>query len=161
MIIYHEFLVRGETLLECKTIVTKFLKTNGLAMPIEFYFIDERTIPATHEVFYKRLETAIKENKNVLTEFINELRKNNITKIDDLTSLNQGFLSKTLHTISHILDGFFGIDAFFYNLIEDSYFVSEELFNAIKSQPQKYFLVSTEAIYSENNPLSFEKFLKT
>ncbi len=50
----------------------------------------------------------------------------------------QGYKSKMLHVITHFLDGFFGIDTFFYNLEEDSHWVSEELQKKIAEAPTYY-----------------------
>ena len=50
-----------------------------------------------------------------------------------------------LHVITHLLDGFFGIDSYFYNLVEDSHWVSEELRATIKTSPSRYWLIAVEA----------------
>jgi hypothetical protein len=62
-----------------------------------------------------------------------------------LSELPQGFRTKMLHVITHFLDGFFGIDTYFYNLEEDSHWVSEQARRRIREAPSDYRLLSVEA----------------
>ncbi|MEJ2057239.1 MAG: hypothetical protein P8X39_05310, partial [Desulfofustis sp.] len=60
----------------------------------------------------------------------------------DLIDLNQGYQSKILHIIAHFLDGFIGIDSVFYNLIDDSHWLSDETRDKIEQQPDRFRLLS-------------------
>jgi hypothetical protein len=68
-----------------------------------------------------------------------------VESLGDLESLPQGYQSKTLHTLTHLLDGFFGIDSHFYNLIEGSHGVSAGLRGKIDSSPGGYMLLAVRA----------------
>ena len=59
----------------------------------------------------------------------------------DLNDMGQGYKSKILHTLTHFLDGFFGIDTCFYNLEEDSHWLSDGLAAEIKKYPKKFWLL--------------------
>lgn len=156
-IIYHEFLVTGDNLEICQNKTTHFLRTNKLAMPLKFDFLEKRTIRADEKSFSHRINLGIKENTFVLNGFISELKKEDFNQIEELADIPQGYLSKTVHTIAHLLDGFFGIDAYFFNLIEDSYFISHALLEKINNEPKSYYIVSVEAIYKMKKCIGFEK----
>ncbi len=115
-----------------RTILVKYasIKTNKNA-----------SLPATYDDFWPRLEKGLATNQAVLTGLLDEIVQEGYSNLKDLTTMEQGFQSKLLHTASHLLDGFFGIDSYFFNLVEDSHQVSERLRNSIKNQPQKYWLV--------------------
>jgi hypothetical protein len=55
--------------------------------------------------------------------------------------LQQGYVTKVLHTLTHLLDGFIGIDSVFYNLVEDSHWASEGLLKALQDTAGEYWLV--------------------
>jgi len=156
-IIYHEFLVNGDTLETCQNKTAHFLRTNQLAMPLKFDFLEKRIIRADESSFLQRINQGIMENKIVLRDFISELKKENFNQVEGLADIPQGYLSKTLHTIAHLLDGFFGIDAYFFNLVEDSYFISCTLFEKINNEPNFYYIISVEATYKMKKGLGFEK----
>ena len=58
--------------------------------------------------------------------------------------MGQGYESKVLHIITHLVDGFFGADTVFYNLEEDSHWLSDKLTDKIKEQPEKFWLLKIE-----------------
>jgi hypothetical protein len=64
-----------------------------------------------------------------------------VTGIEDLLALKPGYPSKVLHILTHMLDGFIGIDSAFYNLVEDSHWLSEPLRTTILRNPEGYWLV--------------------
>ena len=41
-----------------------------------------------------------------------ELRESGYEKLPDLVGMKQGYDSKVLHTVTHLLAGFFGVDTF-------------------------------------------------
>jgi hypothetical protein len=69
------------------------------------------------------------------------LKEEGVTSLDQLPELEQGYVTKILHTLTHLLDGFIGIDSVFYNLVEDSHRVSAGLSDAIRANPADYWLV--------------------
>ena len=72
---------------------------------------------------------------------LEHLREEGIDTLEQLLDLEQGYETKILHTLTHMLDGFIGIDSFFYNLIEDSHTVSRTLKNTISEFPNEHWLV--------------------
>ena len=67
------------------------------------------------------------------------------SSLQDLFFIKQGFESKILHTVTHMLDGFIGVDSAFYNLIEDSHWLSPSLRREITSHMHEYWLVRVVA----------------
>jgi hypothetical protein len=70
-----------------------------------------------------------------------ELQETGLGRAEDLLTLQQGYPSKLLHILTHMLDGFIGIDSVFYNLIEDSHWLSAPLRSTILHKPEHYWLV--------------------
>ncbi|MBS1113124.1 MAG: hypothetical protein H6Q92_887, partial [Nitrospirae bacterium] len=81
----------------------------------------------------------------ILRGLIKELQVEGVMNLDDLNALPQGYKTKMLHVITHFLDGFFGIDTYFYNLVEDSHWVSEEMRRRIAENPSDFWLLSLDA----------------
>lgn len=98
--------------------------------------------PGTDQKFMPLLEDGIARNRIVLAGLLNELAEEGYENLNDLKTMAQGFPSKLLHTITHLLDGFFGIDSYFYNLAEDSHQVSTSLRQTITDTPEEFWLVS-------------------
>lgn len=99
--------------------------------------------------FCVTLKHSIETNKKTLSNFIEEFKKTGFQNADDLITVEHGYPSKMLHIITHFLDGFIGIDSTFYNLIEDSHWVSEETTREIEATPQKFWLIHLDC-YSES-----------
>src|SRR4030043_54062 len=99
-----------------------------------------------HEILVKGsdLETCKRKTLHFFRNY-QLVRYSQINILKDLQELPQGYKSKILHVITHLLDGFFGIDTYFYNLEEDSHWVSEELKEKIKTNPPIFWLLSLEA----------------
>ncbi len=135
----HLFLSRGENKEEALKVVTSFLEKYQL-IHYDRYSVDE-IIQACEEEFFKELSYGLEKNKRILENFINEVQKEGFSALSDLLALPQGYLSKILHLIAHLIDGFFGIDSYFFNLLEDSHWVSQPLFEKIKREPDKFYLI--------------------
>ena len=58
--------------------------------------------------------------------------------------METGHLSNTVHTIAHLLDSFFGIDSCFFNLVEESHWVTDSLKKEIRENPSLYLLVNVK-----------------
>lgn len=80
-----------------------------------------------------------------MAELVDELKDAGVAEVQDLTSLPQGYASKILHTAAHLLDGFIGIDSHFYNLADDSHWLSDQQRNKIEAAPASYWLLQVEA----------------
>jgi len=103
---------------------------------------------AGHPDFWPRLEAGISRNHEVLAELLAELKASGIRSLDDLQHLAQGYQSKLAHTVAHLLDGFFGIDTVFYNMPEDSHWLSDQLREEIRRNPDDYQLLRVNAALS-------------
>ena len=84
-------------------------------------------------------------NRKVLADLLEELKDSGVTEVQHLVSLPQGYASKTLHTIAHLLDGFIGIDSHFYNLVDDSHWLSDQQRRKMEAAPTSYWLLQVEA----------------
>lgn len=103
------------------------------------------------------MEQALRKKRDILENFIKELSEEGYTLLSELKELPQGYLSKVFHLIAHFLDGFFGIDSYFYNLLEDSHWISQPLLKKIKKEPQRFYLI--EVIAFLEKPISMFEIL--
>ena len=87
----------------------------------------------------------MKITKNLLKQLIKELGDEEVTNLKDLEELPQGYKSSMLHIVTHFFDGFFGVDTYFYNLEEDSHWVSEELIKKMQTSPSHFWILVLEA----------------
>jgi hypothetical protein len=141
----HEFLVQGRDLSACSGKIRSFLDDYQLVRYGRAVIDDSLSLRGDDPRFPARLQEALDENARRVRGFLAELRGEGVERIEQLEELPQGYQSKTLHTVTHLLDGFFGIDSFFYNLVEGSHGVSEALKEKISSAPGDYMLVSVRA----------------
>jgi hypothetical protein len=141
----HEILARGADIAACKGKVLKFFENYPLVRYSDIEVKETESISALDPRFKRRLSNAIRKNHRILRDMIRELQREDVSTLDDLEKLPQGYKSKLLHTISHFLDGFLGIDTYFFNLEEDSHWVSDELRKSIKAAPSSYRLFSVKA----------------
>jgi hypothetical protein len=136
----HLFLVQAEDFSFASQRVLKFLHSYELVR-YDTFFIESNYIRADSEKFWLELEKGLSQNQRVLKEYLEELKKEGFGSFSELLNLPQGYLSKIVHLIAHLLDGFFGIDSSFYNLVEDSHWISPSLKKDILKNPERYFLV--------------------
>jgi len=140
----HEILVKGKDLETCKGRVLRFFRDYQLVLYSSVTILQDELLPASDPGFGKRLDRAERENRRILHELVEELRGEGVALMDDLENMPQGYRTKMLHVIIHLLDGFFGIDSHFYNLEEDSHWVSEELKRKMAGAPSAYWLLTME-----------------
>jgi len=95
--------------------------------------------------FWPALEEGIKANMSILRGLVDDLQAEGCRMIAEVPSLAMGYPSKLLHIIAHFVDGFIGIDSVFYNLEEDSHWLSDRLRETIQKSPERYWLVWVEA----------------
>lgn len=151
----HLFLAKGKDWEEAKALVVHFLKAYQLLRYDTFSI--ERIINGEEETFFTNLELGVERNKKALKKFIEELKREGYNSFEDTLELPQGYLSKIFHLIAHLLDGFFGIDSYFYNLLEDSHWVSIALMEKIKNYPKEYYLIEVKGFIEK--PLSMFEIL--
>jgi len=139
--VVHEFLVTGSDPSGCCVRVKNFLEKNLLLRYQELDIDQNLCVNAHHADFWPRVSAGLAENRRVLARLLAELSEQGFARTDDLVNLEQGFASKTLHTVVHILDGFIGIDSAFYNMADDSHWISRVREELIKKNPSGYHLV--------------------
>lgn len=140
----HQILAQAESLPKCREAILRFFEKTTLVRYDHIELLDEDTSGAAETDFFVTLDRAISKNHQMVKKLVKDLAETNITTISDLKTIQQGYPSKALHILAHFLDGFIGIDSSFYNLIEDSHWVSEELKNAMHQHPDHYFLFTLE-----------------
>lgn len=133
-------LAEGETPEACRTQVINFFERTTLVR-YDNIVIDDGIVSAQDAKFREELDLGLKRNRQTLRKFIDELGATGFEARGDLMGLNQGYHSKILHIIAHFLDGFIGIDSIFYNLVEDSHWVSNETWEQIDHEPGRFNLL--------------------
>jgi hypothetical protein len=124
--------------------VAHFFEKNFLVHYDLIVIPSDRIISAEHPDFWPRLEEGIAENRRVIAKFLAELQAGGVQQLTDLAEIKQGYESKLLHLVTHLLDGFFGIDSCFYNLEEDAHGISASLARTIRGNPGGFWLVEVE-----------------
>jgi hypothetical protein len=140
----HILLIKGPDQETCRDRALNFFAKNFLVKYDTVNVVDDRSFAADNHLFWEIIDEGTKGNQLVLAKLVQELRESGFEKITDLPRMDQGYESKTLHTITHLLDGFFGIDSCFYNLEEDSHWLSEQLGATIRKQPQNFRILTME-----------------
>ena len=145
----HIFLIDGIDYIDCKKKVEHFLRQNLLVRYPTLYFDDQQRLCASNKKpFWDTVDWGQQHNRLTIKGFIAELEDLGFESLHDLGEMMQGYESKILHTITHLLDGFFGMDSLFYNLIEDSHWVSQRLSEKINTGiPDQYFLVFVQGSF--------------
>ncbi|MGV1100640.1 hypothetical protein ACUUL3_14685 [Thiovibrio sp. JS02] len=141
----HRILVMGPDLGKSMAHALRFLERTPLVQYDSARAIAAESCPGTDSRFWPWLEEGIAANRQVLAKLFADLRAAGTRDFQDLLHLPQGFQSKIIHTAAHILDGFFGIDSVFYNLAEDSHWLSETLRNQITAAPEEFWLIKLVA----------------
>jgi len=137
----HDILGIGPDFESAKKYVLRFLDKTQLVKYDSVEIEAEHAIQATQPGFWERIEEGMEGNRQMIDELLEELKESGIHTLDDLRFLQQGYQSKTIHTVTHILDGFFGIDSVFYSPVEDSHWVSPMLKREILNDPSDYWLI--------------------
>lgn len=141
----HLMLVDGPDFETCRRRVERFFARTILVKYDSVQVVAEKSCNGADRQFEKNLAAGINENRNLAAELLTELKETGLTDLDNLTTLPQGYASKVLHTMAHLLDGFFGVDSRFYNLSDDSHWLSEPQQALIKQNPENYWLLHVEA----------------
>ena len=151
--ISHYFLVRAQSSQAASAHVERYLVGNQLISYAEFFVRPEECLGGDHIQFWDTLGMGLVANDVFARRMLAHLKEEGVTTLDQLLSVKQGYATKILHTLTHLLDGFIGIDSVFYNLVEDSHWVSEELSEAIRDYVTDYWLVPVRTGMLENSVL--------
>lgn len=138
----HEILTKGSDFEFSKKRVLRFFERYKLVNYSQVNVLENESIPASSPDFEVRLTAAILKNQQ---PGVVQLQTEGFKTIQDLQTMPQGYMTRVFHVITHLLDGKFGLDTHFYNLEEDSHWVSDEFFNKIKADTSFYWLLSIKA----------------
>jgi hypothetical protein len=137
----HLFLASGKNFAQARQQVIHFMETTQLVVYQSTTIKDEEILSGTSKHFWKKIETGIAANQTFCRSLLKELQETGLSELEDLLALQPGYPSKILHILTHMLDGFFGIDSTFYNLVEESHWLSEPLRASIQQRPDEYWLI--------------------
>ncbi len=155
MLVEHLFLVGAQDQKSAVSRVKNFLSRYQLVAYEKVEILPEVYQPDT-PTFWERLKEGIARNRAFLEEGLKTLYNEGFKKVLELKDLPQGYLSKELHVVVHFLDGFFGVDSSFYNLEEDSHWVSRHLQQTLRNNPKEFWLIKVRASSLTEEPL-FER----
>lgn len=141
----HTFMVTGPDRDTCGQRIRFFLDKTQLVRYDSVEIDPAHSIRGTETRFRRELDLVVAANQAILAELLGELRQEGCRQLADLLTLPQGFQSKLLHTMSHLLDGFFGIDSRFFDLDEDSHRLTAKRRQQIKDTPAQCWLIGITA----------------
>lgn len=145
LFIDHLMLVSGSDRTTCEDHVRLFFDKSQLVHYDSVEIDQQETMNATDSRFTALLDKGLDENRRILAELLAKLRHEGCSSLDDLLTLEQGFKSKILHTISHLLDGFFGIDSRFFDIDEISHWITESRQQQMRERPEECWLLPVKA----------------
>lgn len=144
----HKILLKAHSFEEASEHVRQFFEKTELVMYDFTKVVDGKSLCASDADFNQIFLRSLSRNQSVIDELLATLERGGYDKTSDLVTLEQGYLSKTLHLLVHFLDGFIGIDSAFYNLIDDSHQISESTKKVIEQFPDQYWLIHVDAFSS-------------
>lgn len=139
--ISHYFLVRAENSYDACEHVEQYLDKNQLITYADLVIKDEEVLQGRSREFWPTVEKGLERNRQFALKMLDYLKEEGVRSLDDLITLQQGYTTKILHTLTHLLDGFIGVDTSLYNLLEDSHQISDMLRADIKSSPDVYWVI--------------------
>lgn len=137
----HLFLAAGNSLIQARQQAAHFMNTTQLVVYQSTTIKDAEIQSGTWKHFWVEMEAGISANRAFCRTLLEELQETGLTELEDLLTIQRGYPSKLLHILTHMLDGFIGTDSVFYNLVEDSHWLSEPLRITIQKNPENYWLV--------------------
>ncbi|PHR30637.1 MAG: hypothetical protein COA36_01110 [Desulfotalea sp.] len=140
----HNILVKGDSFAHCHQQVRKYFDLTTLVIYDCLEIREQQSVSGLDANFMAVIDLAQKKNKDIALHLIAEIANSGIENTEDLIKIEQGYLSKTLHLLSHFLDGFIGIDSYFYNLLDDSHWLFPETRQLIKNHPTHYWLIHVD-----------------
>jgi len=155
LFVEHDMLVSGPDFDTCERHVRLFFEKSQLVHYDSIDIDRQNSVNAVDPRFEELMNNAIAENHRVLADLLAKLQEEDCQSLQDLLVLPQGFKSKMLHTMSHVLDGFFGIDSRFFDINEISHWLTENRQKDIAESPGRHWLIRVRAssVYGEG----FEK----
>ena len=154
----HKILLAGDSFDHCSEQVHKFFDLTSLVIYDCIEVIERKSFSGLDAAFLDHIVKSERHNRQTAQGLIDELTKAHILKTEDLINVKQGYLSKTLHILSHFLDGFIGIDSYFYNLIDDSHWLPPATAQTIKQHPDHYWLLHIDCFAATAEEAGFLRF---
>ena len=139
--ISHDILLTGSDFESCRKRVDRFFDRTTLIHYDELLVLEDESVNGAEKKFSARLQEGLAANKRVIEELLGNLKDEGFVTLEDLQGAQKGYISKILHTIAHLLDGFIGIDSRFYNLEEDSHGITRGLQQKIIAVPPQYWIL--------------------
>lgn len=140
----HNILLGGESFAHCSQQVHKFFDLTSLVIYDCIEIREQQSVSGLDAEFCNLIQHAEQRNRDIAQRLIAEISQSGITNVSDLIKIEQGYLSKTFHILSHFLDGFIGVDSYFYNLLDDSHWLSTETSKLIEKNPEHYWLLHVD-----------------
>jgi hypothetical protein len=150
----HFMLVQAREIESGMAAVRKFLDETLLIQYDSVRCRKSQSYAATGPEFWRKLDEVIARNREILQGFIAELEADGLRVVADLQGVSQGYQSKLLHIIAHFLDGFIGIDTVFYNLLDDSHWLTETTRKSILASPESYWLIQVDTAFADRKKAS-------
>lgn len=151
-------LLAGDSFDHCNDQVHKFFDLTSLVIYDCIEIIETKSSSGINTDFFDLILKAENHNRRTMQGLIAELVKANIQTTVDLQDIEQGYLSKTLHILSHFLDGFIGIDSYFYNLLDDSHWLPAATAKIIHENPHHYWLLHVDCYATTAEEASLLRF---
>ena len=150
----HIFLTQADSAENACQHVERFLTGNPLLSYDRLHVLPEEANRADEEAFWDSMDEGLLANRSFAHRMVRHLEKEGVQTLRQLVDLQHGYATKVLHTLTHLLDGFIGIDSVLYNLIDDSHDVSHMLRRSMRDNPSRYWLVRVRAGKVEASMLS-------
>ena len=141
----HDMLVSGSDLATCERHVRLFFAKSQLVHYDSVEIDRQHSVNGTDPRFNDYLQEALAENRRILRGLLAKLQEEGCATLEDVLELHQGFKSKLLHTISHLLDGFFGIDSRLFDIDEISHWLTEGRQRELAQRPESCWLLRVKA----------------
>lgn len=137
----HIFLVQAERRQDAVSQVIHFLQTTELVSYGLLKVEETGVMVGNNDAFWDVLNRGVERNRQFSSQLLKELQQNGVHEVTDLLTISLGYPSKLLHILAHMMDGFVGIDSFFYNLVEDSHWLGNGLETVIRKTPDQFWLI--------------------
>ncbi len=154
----HKMILAGDSFDHCSEQVHKFFDLTSLVIYDCIETIEAQSASGLDAHFFEYIAQAESRNRQTVQGLIDELVKAKIKRTVDFHKIEQGYQSKTLHILSHFLDGFIGIDSYFYNLLDDSHWLPQETSDAIDNNPRHYWLLHVDCFATKAEEAGFLRF---
>lgn len=140
----HNILLGGESFAHCSDQVHKFFDLTSLVIYDCIEIKEDKSFSGLDVDFFQQIELAQQKNEQRIKRLIEELHQSGVKKTQDFINIEQGYISKTVHLLSHFLDGFIGIDSNFYNLLDDSHRLVADTRKIITQNPAHYWFLHVD-----------------